>query len=63
MNTDIKIKEDQERLRPQNSEVNRLFGDNSLILEVDRLETKILRIEGFKKGLDKTINWFLKRKI
>jgi NAD dependent epimerase/dehydratase len=61
MNADINIKEDQERLRPQNSEVNRLFGDNSLILELTDWRPRYSGIEGFKKGLDKTINWFLKK--
>ncbi len=61
MNADIKVKEEKERLRPQNSEVNRLFGDNSLILKLTDWYPKYSGIEGFKKGLDKTINWFLKK--
>ena len=62
MNVDIKIKEDLERFRPENSEVNRLFGDNSLIIELTDWSPKYSGIEGFKKGLDKTINWFSKKK-
>ena len=49
MNADIKIKEDRERLRPENSEVNRLFGDNSLILKLTDWSPKYSGIEGFKK--------------
>jgi len=62
MNVDIKIKEDLERFRPENSEVNRLFGDNSLIIKLTDWSPKYSGIEGFKKGLDKTINWFSKKK-
>ena len=62
MNVDIKIKEDRERFRPENSEVNRLFGDNSLIIKLTDWSPEYSGIEGFKKGLDKTINWFSKKK-
>ena len=61
MNVDIKIKQTEERFRPQNSEVNRLFGDNSLIRKLTTWEPKYSGIEGFKKGLIETIDWFLKK--
>ena len=55
MNSDVKFIEDSQRLRPKNSEVFRLWGDN----------TKIKRMTGFtpqysiKQGLTETIEWFL----
>ncbi len=54
MKSDIQIFTDQERMRPSNSEVMRLWCDN----------TKISRLTGFKpevplkEGLERTIRWF-----
>jgi nucleoside-diphosphate-sugar epimerase len=55
MKSDVRFVEDEQRLRPKNSEVFRLCGDNS----------KIVSLTGFKPsysleaGLNETINWFL----
>ena len=55
MNSDVKFIEDSQRIRPKNSEVFRLWGDN----------TKIRNLVGFtpeysiEQGLTETINWFL----
>ena len=54
MGKDVKFVEDTQRLRPKNSEVFRLWGDN----------TKINRLTGFepefdiRRGLEETIKWF-----
>lgn len=54
MNSNVKFVVDEQRLRPKNSEVNRLWCDN----------TKIRELTGFKpeydieKGLKETIDWF-----
>ena len=54
MNCDVKFVEDEQRLRPKNSEVFRLLGDN----------TKIKALTGFtplyslEAGLRETIEWF-----
>ena len=54
MGSDIEVIQDEQRLRPQNSEVFRLWCDNS----------KIERLAGFKpkvdlrEGLSRTIDWF-----
>ena len=56
MNSDIEIVTEDIRLRPQNSEVRRLWCDN----------TKIKELTGFapeysiREGLEKTIEWFVK---
>ena len=57
MGADIKILTDEIRIRPEKSEVDRLWGDNS----------KLEKLTGFKpsnnlrEGLEKTIEWFLKK--
>lgn len=54
MNSDVEFVTDEQRLRPKNSEVNRLWCDN----------TKIKELTGFKpeydirKGLEETVKWF-----
>jgi len=55
MKSDVKFVEDEQRLRPANSEVFRLWGDN----------TKIKNLTGFtpqytiEQGLTETVEWFL----
>jgi NAD dependent epimerase/dehydratase len=56
MNSDIKVMQDTQRIRPENSEVFRLKGDNSLIKELTNWYPKI----SFKNGISETINWFIK---
>jgi NAD dependent epimerase/dehydratase len=56
MQTDVTFETESQRIRPQNSEVHRLLGDNSLIK----------KLTGFKpeydmlKGLKITCSWFVK---
>jgi len=45
---------DKQRLRPKNSEVYRLFGDNSKIKQLTSWRPKYT----IEKGLEKTIEWF-----
>ncbi len=58
MGKKIQLTSENERKRPQNSEVNRLFGDNKLIKDLTNWEPKYAGIEGFREGLKLTINWF-----
>ena len=60
MNADIEIKCDEKRLRPKGSEVNRLFGDNSRLKNATTWEPKYSGLNGFKKGLEITAEWFSK---
>ena len=60
MNVDINIKEDQSRLRPVDSEVERLYGDNSLLKKLTNWKPIYGELEGFEKGLQITIDWFQK---
>ena len=58
MNIDVNIITEDDRLRPNKSEVNRLFGDNSLLLELTKWDPKFIGLDGFKRGLKLTIDWF-----
>lgn len=60
MNTEIKIETDEERLRPEKSEVNRLWADNSKAKRLLGWEPKYGGREGFKQGIQKTTEWFTK---
>ena len=62
MQVDIKITCDQKRLRPELSEVNRLFGDNSNLKRLTDWEPSYSGRNGLIKGLKKTIDWFSESK-
>ena len=53
-----KINTDSSRLRPKNSEVERLYGSNKLFINLTKWEPKFSGIKGFKEGLKYTIEWF-----
>lgn len=50
---DVKIICDEDRLRPENSEVNRLWGDNTKVKEITEWSPKY----SLDKGLLETIQW------
>jgi NAD dependent epimerase/dehydratase len=54
MNSDVKFITDSQRIRPEKSEVFRLFGDNKMIKEMTDWQAKF----DLKKGLAETISWF-----
>jgi NAD dependent epimerase/dehydratase len=54
MNQDVKFIEDSQRLRPKNSEVFRLWGDNSKIKSL----TGFTPAYSIEQGLKETIEWF-----
>ena len=58
MNSEVEIINNDERERPEKSEVHRLYGDNSLIKKLTMWEPVFVGKEGFKKGLEITIDWF-----
>ena len=58
MDADVDIISEEKRFRPSNSEVNRLYGDNSLLRELTGWVPEYSGIKGFQKGLEKTIKWF-----
>ena len=58
MGVDIEIESDSERVRPTGSEVNRLFGSNEKILTLTDWKPSFQGLEGFKQGLQLSIEWF-----
>ncbi len=58
MQTEVIVEEDSERMRPSKSEVDRLWADNSKASQILNWNPKVNGREGFRLGLDKTIEWF-----
>ena len=56
MQSDVSFVTDQQRLRPKDSEVFRLWGDNSLITKLTDWQPEYT----IEKGLKETIDWYLK---
>lgn len=56
MESDVKFVEDEQRLRPQKSEVFRLWGDNAKIKSLTGFSPKY----DIEAGLKETIEWFTK---
>lgn len=54
MNSDLELEKDVSRIRPANSEVERLWCDNSKIKSLTGYKPKVTLEEGLKR----TINWF-----
>lgn len=58
MNAEIEIITDEIRLRPENSEVQRLWADNSKAKRLFGWEPAYGGHDGFKCGLKETVEWF-----
>ena len=58
MNSDVKFITDETRLRPEKSEVNRLWCDNSLISKLTGFSPQV----NLSEGLKNTIDWFTEDK-
>lgn len=56
LHTDIPVSSDKQRCRPENSEVFRLYGDNTLIKKLTNWNPKVT----LREGLEKTIEWIIK---
>lgn len=54
MNVEIQIESEENRIRPENSEVRRLFGSNEKIKKLTDWEPKFT----LERGLTETIKWF-----
>lgn len=60
MGVAIKIISDEARIRPESSEVERLWADNSKAKDIFDWRPLYTGRDGFKRGLAETINWFTK---
>jgi dTDP-glucose 4,6-dehydratase len=58
MNCELHVSEDMQRLRPENSEVNRLFASNKKAKELLNWTPEYSGHAGFKAGISQTIEWF-----
>jgi len=58
METKIEILTDNQRIRPENSEVERLLADNSKAKNLLDWEPKNGGVSGLRRGLTKTVEWF-----
>lgn len=61
MNTHVEIITDEARLRPGNSEVERLWADNSKAKKLFDWQPSYGGRDGFKRGLTETAAWFAER--
>ncbi|MEZ2718674.1 NAD-dependent 4,6-dehydratase LegB [Niallia circulans] len=59
MGKEIEIETDEVRIRPEKSEVERLWADNQKARELIGWEPAFSGIEGFKQGLKETVDWFV----
>ena len=58
MNVELEIITDEQRLRPESSEVSRLFGDNTRLRNLTGWKPAFGELEGFRRGLAHTAEWF-----
>jgi len=58
MNADVEFITDELRIRPNNSEVERLWADNSKATQFFNWKPNYAGINGFERGLRETIEWF-----
>ena len=58
MEAEIEIESDEIRLRPQKSEVERLWADNSKAKNLTGWQPLYAGKDGFKRGLAETVEWF-----
>ena len=57
LNSDVSFIVDQQRIRPEKSEVHRLWGDNTLISTLTDWKPEY----NIQRGLEETIQWFSKK--
>lgn len=58
MHKEVEITSDEQRLRPDLSEVERLWCNNRKALDLLEWHPQFSGLDGLKRGLEKTIQWF-----
>lgn len=61
MKVEVEILQKEERLRPEKSEVERLLGSNDKAKKLLNWSPEYGQVDGFKRGLTETVQWFLDR--
>ena len=61
MNVKVEIESDSQRIRPEKSEVERLWADNRKAKKLTGWMPAYGGVEGLKKGLQETVEWFTKQ--
>lgn len=56
---EVEIVTDEQRIRPEKSEVERLWASNSKAHELLDWQPAFGGVEGFRRGLGKTVDWFM----
>ncbi len=59
MNVEVEIVTDEQRLRPANSEVERLWAANGKARELFGWQPAYGGLDGFRRGLNETVQWFV----
>lgn len=59
MGRDVEFTSDEQRMRPAGSEVERLWADNTLARQLAGWTPEYSGMEGLRRGLRETIDWFL----
>ena len=59
MQAELEIETDEARLRPANSEVERLWADNSKARQQLGWSPEFGGLDGMRRGLEKTAQWFM----
>ena len=62
MNTELELVDDEQRVRPENSEVERLHASIEKAKALLGWQPELKGLAGFETGLKKTIEWFLNPK-
>ena len=60
MKADIEIITDEQRLRPEKSEVERLWASNEKARKLLNWQPQYGGLDGFRRGLSETVTWFSK---
>jgi dTDP-glucose 4,6-dehydratase len=58
MHADVEVVSENHRVRPELSEVERLWADNGKIMELTSWRPSYGGYEGFRRGITETVNWF-----
>ncbi|MCZ8156426.1 MAG: NAD-dependent 4,6-dehydratase LegB [Leptospira sp.] len=58
LGNDVEIEGDESRLRPEKSEVERLWASNTKAKDILNWEPDYKGLTGFQRGLENTIDWF-----